>query len=232
MSRLYVLTAVGSDIKVEEERMALGVAEFAELLLVRLRQHAGASGFGSPADVREIAREFGVTDDHQIFATITFLAQRELIRDFSTTDSWEATITAKGSIAVERGGDTGILARFRQHPEKFLVNVDNRRVDQSVHFHGNISDSAVAFNSRIGHQQVGKGSDIDTLLDELGRRVAEDRQLSADARREADADIATLRSELRRREKRPAVIKETLSALSNIASIADTVVKITTMLGS
>src|SRR5262249_36915253 len=100
--------------------------EFAELLLLHLYDMAEAEGYSRLHDLRQIARQLGVTDDAKVLRIGKMLADRGLIQEAFTFDGLDACILGPGTLLVEQGGSTGIIHAFRQTPDRFRVSQSDR----------------------------------------------------------------------------------------------------------
>jgi hypothetical protein len=121
------------------------MTELADLILTRMYDLAQTQGYAEQFDVRAIAREFGEHEYMKVFNASKVLEDKGwILANFTMDEGIHAFLTGEGSIAVERGGITGIIHAFRQNPRRFLV------VDQSTHYHGPISGQNIALNSQVG----------------------------------------------------------------------------------
>jgi hypothetical protein len=196
--------------------------QLAELLLVRLYDLAESGGHMTLHELNPIAKELGVTDSMKVFNIAKSLEQRGLIKGaFGRNVS--ACFTGNGSMFVEQGGDTGIIEEFRHSPARFIV-------DQSTHFYGPVSGSNVAAHSTVGSQGVAD-SNVERLLKAIVDRLAADSSLDETRRSELRQDIEALRSELQRSSPRRGMLRELLSTLSDVSSIAQLATQLQAALG-
>lgn len=198
--------------------------QLAELFLVKLYELAESRGHMTVHGLNQIARQFGVTDASKVFNIAKSLEGRGLITALFTHDlTVSACITGDGSLFVEQGGATGVIGEFRRSPAQFIV-------DNSTHFHGPVSGSNVAVRSTVGSQEV--AGNVETLLRAITDRLAADSSLDETRLRELQQDVEGLRLELQRSSPRRGVLRELLSTLSDVSSIAQLAVELQTALGA
>lgn len=138
--------------------------QLAELLLVRLYDLAESQGHSELHALNEIAAEFGITDKSKVFNLAKTLEGRGLIQgSFTSGPAVKARITGEGVLLVERGGDTGVIRDYREHPQSFSV-----AIDQSTHFHAAVANSNVVAHSPEATQRLAPAAATVEVTDSLG----------------------------------------------------------------
>ena len=200
--------------------------ELAELLLVRLYELAEAEGHFKFHGLNEIAAEFGISDKSKVFNLGQALERRGLIQaSFVSGPAVHAAITGEGSLFVERGGDTGIIRDYREHPQNFSVSID-----QSTHFHGAVAGSNVAVHSSYATQRLEPPPEIRSLLADLEATIRSSADIGERRREEALSDITILHSELAREKPRKPVVDTILSTLGDLSSITSLLMQLQPLL--
>lgn len=81
--------------------------QLAEILLLRLYEHAETAGHGSLVELNAVAAELGETDVMKIYTLSKLLRDRGLTEGrFSLGGRVRASITGAGALFVESGGAT------------------------------------------------------------------------------------------------------------------------------
>jgi hypothetical protein len=100
--------------------------ELAELFMVSLYDMAEAAPHPYFLfTMNDFAPRMGITDMADVRRALRFLEEKGLIF-LASTDAWggiSAGITVDGSQFVENGGETGIIARYREDPAAFIAQV-------------------------------------------------------------------------------------------------------------
>jgi hypothetical protein len=199
--------------------------QLTELLLLRLYDLANSRGHGEPIDLAAVAEEFGETDQMKVYTAGTILQSRGLIRAaFRYGGAIDAWITGDGELFVEQGGTTGVISAFRRDPSGFVS------VDQSTHFHGPVSGSNVAVHSQVGNQSSPIPRDLTDFIDRIDGTLRQDLSLAEAQRRELFDDVQTLRDELQRQKPRSGILREILSTLADVSSVAGLVIQLLPLL--
>ncbi len=199
------------------------ITELSELILVRLYDLENEQG-GGLHDLLKLGEEFGETSRSKIDQAAKVLEARGLILASFNMVTTNARITGEGSLFVEQGGETNVIARYREDPSSLTI------VDQSTHFHGTVSDSNVAVGSRDVTQSI-ESTETTTLLNEIHETLVNDQSLENAARTDLLNDVETLRAELSRVAPRQGVLKAILSTLRDVASIGGLVAKLAALSG-
>lgn len=200
--------------------------ELAELLLVRLYERAETVGHSKSHELNEIAAEVGVSDTSKVFNIGKLLEGRGLIqRRVVRGQPDRATITAEGSLFVERGGDTGVISDYREHPQNFSV-----AIDQSTHFHAAVAESNVAVHSSNTTQHLEPPPEIRSLLADLEATIRSSADIGERRREEALSDITILHSELAREKPRRPVVDTVLATLGDLSSITSLLMQLQPLL--
>lgn len=185
--------------------------ELAELFLVKLYDLAESEGHEKSFALAGIAEEVGVTDLAKIFKVAYLLKDRGLIIALFIMEGPLATISSKGCLLVESGGETGIIRKFRDNPAVVYVN-------QSTTIHGNVNSSNVTAHS--SHVTCNFNANESTLIEQMFSALAKDKALSDAEREDARRDLEILKLQLSKSKKDSNFISSTLSNLANIATLA------------
>ena len=189
-------------------------AELAELFLTKLYELAESSDYSQHFNLRKIASEFGETDRTKVRNIAEYLKDKGLIKAFFSKDGAEATISGDGAMLVEKGGDTGIIKKYKENPESVI------NIDQSTTIHGNVIQSNVSTHSPGVSQQLLGNEALDEVLDKMMRTVQADPVLSKEQITDILHDINTLKLQLNKSNRNKSFITAILSTLGNISSIA------------
>ena len=124
-----------------------------------------------------------------------------------------AGITMDGCVFVEKGGETGIIEKYRENPEAFLTEVPEILGEPVP-----IQPPPAPSSPRPGqfypnHAFEGLLVDIEDFLDR-------DPSLTDEIRRDLASDVATLKIQVSRNVKNKPVIKALLGNLSSVPPIA------------
>jgi hypothetical protein len=124
----------------------------------------------------------------------------------------------EGSVFVEKGGETGIIERFRTDPSSIGIAPVQRtspllaeRVPEPT------VPSGPPSQPPISDQQ---GSVLEAVLSEMATAIQNDTTMEPSARRDLLADIETLGIQLSKRTKNQAIITAILDNLSGFSSLA------------
>jgi len=163
----------------------------------------------------EIAQNFGEKDGFKIIQIANYLKQRGWIAAAISSAGAAGHITGMGAVFVEQGGNTGVIAKYRESPQRFFVNIDN-----SVTIHGGVSQSAVAVHSANVTQTVAIPPDIEGKLEEILQSLRASTTVTQDQLHDITKDIETLRLQLGKKKRDKDLIETTLSTLVKYAPIA------------
>lgn len=200
--------------------------QLAELLLVRLYDLAETEGHFKLHGLNEIAAELGISDKSKVFNLGKALEGRGLIQGaFVSGPAVHAAITGEGSLFVERGGDTGIIGEYREHPQSFSISID-----QSTHFHAAVAGSNVTVHSSNTSQRLESSPEIRSLLAAIEAAIRANTDIGERRREAALSDVAVLNSELAREQPRKPVVDSILATLRDISSIASLIMQLQALL--
>lgn len=190
--------------------------ELAELLLVRLYDLATENDYSQMWILDTVAAEFRDNIDRErVRGVVEALSNRGLIRRIINGRQILACITAEGAFLIERGGDTGVVSKFRTHPEHYMIHVD-----QSTQVYGDLQHSNLAVHSASTRQAIHASPEAHDLLAQIESALSRDSSLEAQQRDDAWADVNLIRAELDRPIPREGILREALATLGDISSIA------------
>ncbi len=190
--------------------------ELAELFLAHLYDLAEAAPHPNFLfSVNDFAPRYGVTDVRGLQAALHYLGDRGLIilASIDMTSGISAGITMEGSVFVERGGETGIIKKYRRNPTDFFIDTPEPAADVSPVHHAPPSPPPE-------RRRFVPGRALDALLLDIEEFLDNDDTLTEEIKKDLRSDIATLKIQISRNIKNKAVIEALLSDLSRVPSIA------------
>jgi len=196
-------------------------AEFVDLLLMRLYEVDQKAG-STPVDLNALVQDLKdpVPEDWTRDAA-KILNSRGLADCMFTFGAVHGSLTGMGRLFVEEDRGTGIIPQYKANREKFVqVNVSGS--NNNVNF--NLGGHQVSVNQSQTIEQEREG--VFRLLDEAAGKLAEDRALAEEERKEFLRDIDSLRDQLKRREPNRPAIAAILTPLSQVASIASQIARL------
>lgn len=202
--------------------------ELAELFLVFLYKKAEEEGYDKIHSFNDFARELGIDDLGKIRNAATVLKDRGLIQNviYAVGGNIAAAISGEGSLFVERGGDTGVIKRFKENPENYIININ-----QSTVFHGNVAQSTVTTHSRDVSQSIIINKDIEGIISQIIGALQKDDSINSNERDDLLRDIEVLKIQLSKNKKDKGHIDSLLSKLSEIASISSLIIQLKDVIG-
>ncbi len=191
--------------------------ELAELFLSHLYDLAEAAPHPNFLfAVNDFAPMYGVTDKQELEKAMNFLGDRGLIilAGLDMFGGISAGITMEGSVFVEKGGETGIIERYRRDtqatktaaPEPPATVVTVQKTQQE----GVTPNTEGPFPA---------ARTVEALLLDMADVIEREGSIPANQKRDALSDIATLKIQLSRNTKNMAVITAILNDLAHIDSI-------------
>ncbi len=192
-------------------------AELGELFLAHLYDLAEAAPHPNFLFmVNDFASTMGISDREELQKAVNFLSDRGLIIS-AALDMWggiSAAITMEGSVFVEEGGETGIIAHYRQDPQAFRRELPA----------GPPSAPAPPIKAKVesgGTHGVGAGGRaVEAILADIEEVLERDAATDPEVVRDAFDDLATLKIQMGRNVKNRQVIEALLDNLGAIPSIA------------
>jgi hypothetical protein len=190
--------------------------ELAELFLAHLYELADEAPHPNFLfSVNDFVPKLGTTDREEVQKAINYLGDRGFIilASFNMLGGISAGITIEGSIFVEKGGETGMIERYRKNP-KTLVRTRSEPSFPHVHQEN---------TERVNEERQSpffalRG--VEAILEDIKDILERDDTVAADAKRDLLSDLATLKIQIGRNMKSRQIIDVVLSNLSSIPSIA------------
>ena len=196
--------------------------ELAELFLASLYDMAEAAPHPYFLfTMNEFAPRMGISDMAELRKAISLLEDKGLVY-LASTDAWggiSAGITMEGSVFVEKGGETGIIERFRTDPSSIGI-VPGQGTSPLPRRFSSRTDGAANASFTASNFRPFKGGMLDAVLSEMATAVQNDSTMEPSARRDLLADIETLGIQLSKRTKNQAIIMAILDNLSGFSSLA------------
>jgi len=207
--------------------------ELAELFLMSLYDMAEAAPHPYFLfSMNEFAPRMGVSDMAELRKALNLLEEKGLVY-LASTDAWggvSAGITMEGSVFVEKGGETGIIERFRRDPSSIGIVPESAPSPLLTHATPEPpTQPGPPPQSLVSDPSEGV---LDAVLSEMVTAVQNETSIEPSARGDLLADIETLRIQLLRHTKNQAVIKALLYNLSEFASLVPLARLILRFLGS
>jgi len=194
----------------------MSTEELAELFLTHLYDLAEAAPHPNFLfSVNDFAPRFGITDRAQLQEALHILGDRGLVilAGFDPLGGISAGITIEGSIFVEKGGDTGIIAMYRKDSESFLIGpVEPSALPPEIEVREKLPVEMESPNYA--------GRAVEAILSDMEDMLARDPSVTQEVKRDMLSDLATLKIQMERNVKSKAVIGAILENLSGITSIA------------
>jgi hypothetical protein len=189
--------------------------EIAELFLAHLYELADEAPHPNFLfSVNDFAPGVGITDREEVQKAIHYLGDRGFIilASFDMLGGISAAITIEGSVFVERGGKTGMIAQYRK----------NRQTLAKTPL---VRSSPLIDQERIG--TVNEGRDlifarraVEAILEDIKNMLDRDDTVTADAKKDLLSDLATIKIQMERNVRSRQIIDVVLGNLSSIPSIA------------
>jgi hypothetical protein len=200
---------------------ALSFTEFLELMLARIAE-ADRKEPGTWINMFPLAAELraNVPDDW-VFDAREALENRGLVSPLKVMGrTAPARLTGEGRLYVERGGDTGVIDDYRQHPWNFVV-VSGTGHQVAVGVEGDVQQASV---------QTGLPNEVWDLLREIEVRLTADDSLDQGPREEALSDVQMARAQLERAQPNRRAALALLDPLAKFASVGTFVAKLVALL--
>lgn len=204
----------------------MNTSELAELFLTSLYDRAEAEGHTQLFYLNDFAVKMGVYDIGKITKAANILERRGYIHpvSYDIGGGVRASISGEGCYFVERGGETGIISRYRANPQTFIT------INQSTNIQGDVSNSNIATHSRESTQTIYTGPEIGSIIDQLVTTLKSDLSVSPQVKEDLLHDVESLESQLAKNNKDKNLIERILSNLSSVSSIASLVLKLKDLL--
>jgi hypothetical protein len=202
--------------------------ELAELLLTYLHDKAEAephSFFFFPLE--EFAVSAGLTDPAELLAMARDLEEigfvmlsQDLLGQIS------ALINLDGSSWVEKGGKTGIIAKYRENPEAFLKPQDtlppwlSQPDAEFAQFAPEMPEGRIDSHGLGATERESQGSGIKERIIQIINAILDDASLDDVMRADLLRDAETLNIQLAKTVRNQAVIDLLMQELSSIPSLA------------
>jgi hypothetical protein len=165
--------------------------------------------------MNDFAPKSGITDREELQKAINYLGDRGLIilASFDMFGGISTGITIEGSIFVEKGGETGVIKRYKKTPQTFVTPPPE------------LPPPAV------GLEKIGKTDDggkslffarhaVEAILEDIKDILEMDDTVTVEAKKDLLSDFATLDIQMERSVKNQQILNVILGNLSNIPSIA------------
>jgi hypothetical protein len=164
--------------------------------------------------VNDFAPNLGITDREELQNAINYLGDRGLIMlaSFDMFGGISAGITIEGSSFVEKGGETGIIEKYRRSPQAFVKNspgssppaIDRERTETVMEEEQN------PFFARRA---------VEAILEDIKDFLERDDTVATEVKKDLLSDLATLKIQMERNVKNRQIIDVVLSNLASIPSI-------------
>jgi hypothetical protein len=201
------------------------VSELAGPLLVKLYDYAEKHGYAKIVPVEKLAVQLGETGLRKIRNAAIAFKNRGLIDARISFNQSLGFISGEGAMLVERGGETGIITKYRENPASVIFNISS-----SANIHGNISHSNIAAHSIDSSQTLDVPSDIQNLLEKIEQQLTIDKSSNQEQLIDAFQDIETLCLQLGKSIRDDSILRSLLSNLSNVSSIGSFITELSQLI--
>jgi len=199
-----------------EETRKMTTEELAELFLAHLYDLAEAAPHPYFLfSVNDFAPRYGVMEVKELQAALHYLGDRGLIivASVDIRSGISAGITMDGCVFVEKGGETGIIGRYRENPEAFVTEIPEISSEP-------LSVQPAQPPSSPQPRQFYPDHALEGLLFDIEDFLRKDSSLTDELGRDLASDVATLKIQVSRNVKNKPVIRALLGNLSTVPSIA------------
>jgi DNA-directed RNA polymerase subunit L len=197
--------------------------ELAELFLAHLYDLAEAAPHPNFLfTVNDFAVTVGVTDGKELQKALNLLGDRGFViaASLDMFGSISAGITMDGSIFVEKGGETGIIARYRENPAAFMTGRLPAQAAEPQAPPAIAERQAEARQAQGVQPAFAASRAVEAIIADIEDILERDASVNDEVRQDALADLATLKIQLDRNVKNKEVIEAVLTDLRDIAPIA------------
>ncbi len=194
----------------------MSTEELAELFLTHLYDLAESAPHPNFLfSVNDFAPRFGISDMAELQRAMQYLGDRGLIilASLDPLGGISAGITIDGSVFVENGGETGVIAKYRADPQAFAEIAFEPQVPSAP-------PGQIVTKVPDGEYTAYAGQAIDAILADIEAMLGRDPHVTAETRRDVLSDLATLKIQMARNVKNKAVIGAMLESLAEVPSIA------------
>ncbi len=195
--------------------------ELAELFLASLYDMAEAAPHPYFLfSMNEFVPRMGISDMADLRKALNLLEERGFVY-LASTDAWggvSAGITMEGSVFVEKGGETGIIERFRNDPSS--IGMVSQPAPAPFPTQTTPEPSAPPGAPPLPPTSDHAEGMLDAVLSEMATVVQHEMAMEPSTRSDLLADIETLKIQLLRRTKNQAVITAVIDNLSEFPSLA------------
>lgn len=195
---------------------SLTFSEFVELILASLYDFDREKKTEGYIDLNLLAQRFRERPTLQWIWDAGKVLQSRMLADciFAIGGGAWARITGNGRLYVEEQRGSGLIKKYRQHPDNYVVvSGDNNQVVVGGRDANGVIKTEIAKERKPA---------LDIVLD-IERIIAEDVGLSSDAKSDLMADLAAVKAQLQKREPNRTVLAALLGGMAQIPSIASRV---------
>lgn len=189
-------------------------------LLLRLIYEYDSKDPGQYFDLNEISKQLGESNIYRVLEASDVLSSRGLIKAQKYLGGQcIAALTGEGKLYVEEGGKSGIIQQYDAHPENYNISISGNNVSLNI----GSGNTAQVFSSN------GMSNVVD-ILDQIDSKIGSDKTLTEDNINDLKLDVNSLKSQLRKKEPNMNIVASIIQSLSNVASIADLIGKLMSLL--
>lgn len=184
-----------------------------------LYEFAEEFGYSSYASAEKIGGHLEVSDREKLRNVVKLLENRGLVRVVWLLDP-QLCLSEEGALFIESGN------ALAEHASPSGVGI----IDQSTHFHGSITGSAVSVRSTGGSQSVSTGTDAEAIIAKIIDCLSKDNTIPAEERDDYIVDAENLGRELKKNKPNQSAVSTYLSNLGSVASITGLVMSLVSLL--
>ena len=190
--------------------------ELGELFLAHLYQLAEEAPHPNFLfSVNDFVPKLGITDREALQKAINYLGERGfiIVASFDMFGGISAGITIDGSIFVEKGGETGIIEKYRRIPQPFV------RTPFESPLPAMDRERSEAVNEEEPNPFFARYS-VEAILKDIEDVLERDDTMAAEVKKDLFSDLATLKIQMERNVKNRQIINVVLDHLARVPSIA------------
>ena len=202
--------------------------ELAELFLAHVYDLAEAAPHPNFLfSVNDFVPRLGITDMEELQKAITLLGDRGfvILAGMDMFGGISAGITMEGSVFVEKGGETGVISKYRKDPQTFA-----RKLPESL------SPAVVPETTETVREgkpaALFASRTVEAILADMKDILERDNTVAAEAKQDLLSDLATLKIQMGRTVKDRRIIDAVVGNLSAVPSIAPLAAAIRSILAS
>ncbi len=202
--------------------------EIAELFLVHLYELSDEAPHPYFLfSVNDFVPKLGFTDREEVQKAINYLGDRGFIilASFDMLGGISAGITMEGSIFVEKGGETGVIERYRKNPQTLVRNPSEPSLPPVS------QERTETMNEEKQGPFIARRA-VKAILEDIEDMLERDDRVAPNTKKDLLSDLATLKIQMERNVKNRQIIDVVLGNLLSISSIAPLITGLKHIIGT